>query len=359
MRLPPSLVLICALPALAAGYQPRADLEAGRYLKALGDAENVLRATPGSALAWAAKAQALTALLRLPEAVAAADRAVALQPGLADARLARGLALGATAVQMRNLGSLSKASASMDDLRAAVQADPTLVTAWMSLGVSYQILPGVLGGSTAKALDCARSLKQVSAPRGEVLQGTILAMDGRWAEAEPCFRRALALAPDDPEVVYAYLDALGSRETTRALGRAETQRRQAQEARRLLPAVRNRARALEAVCDALLDADLGEEAWRVAREHLDGADAPSLVRLQLGKIAARTGVHREEALAALDQVLREPLEGGSGGYGTAHWRRGQVLKDLGRKAEARAAAEACRRLDPKDPRAARLLKDCQ
>ena len=56
-------------------------------------------------------------------------------------------------------------------------------------------------------------------------------------------------------------------------------------------------------------------------------------------------------------MLREPLEGGSGGYGAADWRRGQVLKDLGRKAEARAAAEAALRLDPKDPKAARLLKE--
>ncbi len=56
-------------------------------------------------------------------------------------------------------------------------------------------------------------------------------------------------------------------------------------------------------------------------------------------------------------MLREPLEGGTGGYGTAHWRRGQVLKALGRKAEARAAAEAALRIDPKDSKAARLLKE--
>jgi predicted negative regulator of RcsB-dependent stress response len=81
------------------------------------------------------------------------------------------------------------------------------------------------------------------------------------------------------------------------------------------------------------------------------------MRLQLGKIAARSGRHLDEGLAALDQVLREPLEGGSGGYGSAHWRRGQVLKALGRKAEAKAAAEAALQIDPKDPKAKRLLDD--
>ena len=116
---------------------------------------------------------------------------------------------------------------------------------------------------------------------------------------------------------------------------------------------------MEAVCDALLDAGQGEAAWQVAKDCLAGVEAHSLVRLQLGKIAARASIHQEEGLACLDQVLREPLEGGSGGYGAAHWRRGQILKDLGRKTEAKAAGEAALRLDPKDPKPARLLKDLQ
>jgi len=353
----PAIVLIATLPALAAGYAPRPDLDAGRYLKALGDAEEVLKQQPGNALAWAAKSEALTALVRLPEAAAAASRALELQPGLADGLLARGLAQGGIAVQQRNLGSLRGIATSMDDLRAAVQADPALVAGWLTLGLAYQQLPGFLGGSSRKALACADSLKKVDAPRGEVLQGTVLALQGRWPEAQPCFARALAAAPGDPEVVYGYLEALGSREARKVLGDAPQKRLQAEEALRLLPGVAGRARALSAICDALLDAGRSEDAWRIAREALFGADAPSLLRLELGKIAARSGSHSEEGLAALDQVLREPLEGGNGGYGSAHWRRGQVLQNLGRKAEARAAAEAALRLDPKDPKAARLLKD--
>ena len=359
MRLPTPYVLLVAMPCLAGGYTPRADLEAGYYLKTLADAEAVLKGDPGNALAWAAKSEALTALVRLPEAVAAARQALALQPHLAEAFLARGQALGGTAVQQRNLGSLRQISAAMDDLRAAVAADPTLVSAWMSLGLGYEVLPGLVGGSTSKALACAQSLRKVNASRGELLQGTILSMEHRWPEAENCFHRALALAPGDPAVVYAYLDALGSRETRKALGDVEIKRRLSQEARRLLPGVRTRARALCAICDALLDADQGEESWRVAREHLSGCDAPSLLRLELGKVAARSGLHREEALTALDQVLREPLEGESGGYGTAHWRRGQILMALGRKAEARADGEAALKLDPKDNKASRLLKDLE
>ncbi len=247
----------------------------------------------------------------------------------------------------------------MDDLEAAVKADPTLVNGWMSLGLAYEILPGFFGGSTRKALACAESLKKFDAPRGETLQGTILSMEGKWQEALPCFNRALAAAPRDPEVIYGYLDALGSRETRKVMGDAEQKRQQAHEAMRLLPAAQNRARPLTAVCDALLDADRGDDAWRIAQEALPTTDAPSVLRLQLGKIAARSGRHLEEGLAALDQVLREPLEGGTGGYASAHWRRGQILKALGRKEEARAAAQAALRLDPKDPKAARLLKELQ
>ena len=352
-----SFVIITSLPALGAGYAPRPDLDAGRFLKALADAEAVLRSDPGNALAWAAKSQALTALVRLPEALDAAHKAMALKPGLADALLARGLVRGGMAVQQRNLGSLRQIADAMDDLKAAVQADPSLVTAWVSLGLAYEQVPGLLGGSSRKALDCAQGLRKVDAPRGDVLQGTVLTMAGRWKEALPCFNRALAAAPGDSEVIYAYLDALGTRETRKVLGDAEQKRQQGQEAMRLLPAAGNRARPLTAICDALLDADQADEAWRIAQEALPASDAPSLLRLQLGKIAARSGRHLEPGLAMLDQVLREPLEGGTGGYGSAHWRRGQVLKALGRKDEARAAAQAALRIDPKDAKAARLLKE--
>jgi tetratricopeptide (TPR) repeat protein len=357
MKQVPCLLIICALPGWAGDYAPRSDLDAGRYLKALADAEARLRQQPGDALAWAAKSQALTALVRLPEARDAADRALALKPGLADGLLARGLAQGGLAIQQRNLGSLRGIANAMDDLKAAVEADPGLVTAWMSLGLAYEQMPGFLGGSTRRALECAQRLKKVDPPRGEVLEGTVLAMEGRWAQAQPCFSRALAAAPRDPEVIYGYLDALGSRETRKAIGSVPQKQLEIQEARRLLANAQDRARPITAICDALLDADQGEEAWKVAKEALPRADAPSLLRLQLGKIAARSGVHREEGLAALDQVLKEPLEGGSGGYAAAHWRRGQVLRDLGRKDEARAAAQAALRIDPKDNKAKKLLEE--
>jgi len=352
-----AFVILATLPALGADYAPRRDLDAGRYLKALGDAEAVLRAEPGDALAWAAKSQALTALVRLPEAGEAAQKAMTLKPGLADALLARGLVRGGVAVQQRNLSSLRQIGDAMDDLKAATQADPTLVTAWMTLGLAYEQVPGILGGSTRRALECAQSLRKVDAPRGDLLQGTVLAMEGKWQQALPCFQRALAEAPGDPEVIYGYLDALGTRETRKALGDAEQKRLQALEAMRLLPAARNRARPLTAICDALLDADRADDAWRIAEQALPSTDSPSMLRLQLGKIAARSGRHMEPGLAMLDQVLREPLEGGTGGYGSAHWRRGQILQRLGRKDEARAAAQAALRIDPKDNKAARLLKE--
>ena len=353
-----AFALVSALPALAA-YAPRPDLEAGRYLKALADAQAALKEQPGNALAWASQSQALTALVRLPEALEAAEKAVQLQPGLADALLARGMARGGVAIQQRNVGSFGMLSGAMDDLRAAVRADPRLATAWMTLGLAYEQLPGLLGGSTRKALACAESLKRVDPARGELLQGTVLTQAGRWPEAKPCFDRALAAAPQDPEVIYGYLDALGSREARQILGDDPQRRLQIQEAERLMPAAQNRARPLTAICDALVDAGRHQQAWTIAQGALAGADAPSLLRMQLGKIAARSGLHLEEGLAALDQVLREPLEGGTGGYGSAHWRRGQVLKALGRKDEARAAAQAALRLDPKDPKARRLLEELQ
>jgi tetratricopeptide (TPR) repeat protein len=351
------IVLAAGLGISVWAYSPRADLEAGHYLKALAEAEAELKNNPSDALAWAAKSQALTSQQRFAEALAAAEKALSLNPGLADGFQARGLARAGTAIQQRNLSSLRQASGALDDLNAATKADPKLVTAWMSLGVAYQQLPGILGGSTRKALKCAESLRQVNLVKGDALEGTVLSMDERWQEAEPHFSRALAAAPNDPDVIYCYLDALGSRETRKALGESEQKRRLAIEAKKLLPGIRTSARGVEAVSQALLDAGQPEEAWTLAKESLPQVDAPSLLRLHLGKLSARSGLHREEGLAMLDQVLAEPLEGGSGGYPAAHWRKGQILKDLGRKTEAKAEAEGALKLDPKHPGARKLLNE--
>ena len=347
-----------AIFALVQAQAPafRADLDAGHYLKVMAAADQRLRQDPKDAAAWAAKSQSLSSLLRFTEARAAADRAIALKPGLADALLARGLARAGEAIRQRDLGSLRGALSAMDDLRAATEADPTLAPAWTSLGLAYEMLPGLLGGSTRKALQCADRLRRVSPARGDLLQALILVEEGKWREAEPFFQRALAQAPQDPEVVGQWLDALDRRPAKNALGEAGKNARLLAEAPRLLPGVRTRALGVAAVSEAYLHAGQPETAWKIAQEHLSQVDAPSLLRLQLGKIAASSGLHRPEGLLALDQVLREPLEGGSSGYPGAWWRKGQILQALGRKDEARHAAQEALKLDPKH-RGARDLMD--
>jgi tetratricopeptide (TPR) repeat protein len=226
----------------------------------------------------------------------------------------------------------------------------------MSLGLAYEMLPGLLGGSTKKALRCAEALRRLAPARGDLLQALILVEEDRWREAEPYFGRALALAPQDPEVVSQYLEALGHRQARRALGETERNRRLLAEATRLLPALRTRARAVAAISDAYLNGGQPDTAWQVAQSALPQADAPSLLRLQLGKVAARAGIHRPEGLAALDQVLREPLEGGSAGLAGAWWRKGQILHDLGRHPEAKAAAQEALKRDPRHRGARELLE---
>ena len=346
-----------ALLALVQSQTPafRADLDAGHYLKVQVEAEQRLHQDPNDALAWAAKSQALSSLLRFAEAHAAADRAVNLKPGLADALLARGLARAGEAIKQRDLGSLRGALGAMDDLRAATEADSTLAPAWESLGLAYEMLPGLLGGSTQKALQCADRLRALSPARGNLLQALILVEEDQWREAEPYFGRALATASHDPEVVGQWLDALDRRPAKKALGEAGKNARLLAEAQRLLPGVRARARGVVAVSDAYLHAGQPETAWNVLRDQMGQVDAPSLLRLQLGKVAAASGLHRPEGLTALEQVLREPLEGGSSGYPGAWWRKGQILRDLGRKGEARHAAQEALKLDPKHRGARELL----
>ena len=334
----------------------RTDLDAGHYLKVLSEAEQRLRQDPNDAMAWAAKSQSLSSLLRFREGREAADKAIALKPGLADALLARGLARAGEAIKQRNLGSLRGAVGAMDDLRAATQADPNLAPAWTSLGLAYEMLPGLLGGSTTKALQCADNLRKVSPARGDLLQALILMEEENWSEAEPHFQRALVKAPQDAEVVGQWLDALDRGPAKKALGEAGKNARLLAEAPRLLPGIRTRARGVIAVSDAYLHAGQPETAWNILQDHLHQVDAPSLIRLQLGKVAAASGLHRPEGLTALDQVLHQPLEGGSSGYPGAWWRKGQILQALGRKAEARKAAQEALKLDPKHRGAKELLE---
>jgi tetratricopeptide (TPR) repeat protein len=348
----PALVCLLVSPANAAPF--RVDLEEGRYLKVRAEAEIRLRQDPQDALAWAAQSQALSALQDFPGARAAAERALALRPDLADALLARGLARAGEAIRQRDLSALRGALGAMEDLRAATAADPTLATAWSSLGMAYELLPGILGGSTKKALQCAEALRRVAPAKGDLLQALILLEEGSWAQAEPWFQRALTKAPQDQDVVSQWLDALDSKPAKKALGEAGKNARLVAEAGRLLPGVRTRARALASVSDAYLHGGQPALAWQVLQAS-SGVDAPSLLRLQMGKVAAASGQHRAEALAALDQVLREPLEGGAAGLPGAWWRRGQILRDLGRVNEARQSAQAALRLDPKHRGARALL----
>jgi tetratricopeptide (TPR) repeat protein len=261
------------------------------------------------------------------------------------------------ALQQRNLGSLAKVSQAMSDLKEAVRKDPDYALAWMTLGLGYEQLPGLLGGSTNKALECAEQLKRLRPARGDMLHAQILAMGGRWAEAEPIFLKALAAAPADPEIVIAYLGEMGSKTTRAKLGEAAQKQKLAQEANRLRPTHAESARAVEAISLALLEAGQFEESWKVALEALPGADAPSIIKLQLGKVAARTGLFLEEGLKFLEQAAIEPLEGGTGGYASVHWRRGQVLRALGRNDEARAAAQKALEFDSNHNGARELLNN--
>ncbi|HET6329972.1 MAG TPA: hypothetical protein VFF76_04215 [Holophagaceae bacterium] len=351
MLLPLSAALIAQAPSAF-----RADLEQGHYLKVQAAAQARLAQDPGDAPALAAESQALSSFQRFDEAYAAAQKALELKPNLPDALMARGLARAGTAVQQRNFGSLGKIGDAMDDLDAATKADGTLVTGWISLGLAYQQLPGILGGSTRKALRCADNLRKVSPAKGDALRGMVLAMDDRWNEALPSFGRALAAAPGDAQVVAMYLQALDDKGARKTLGDAAWKQKLQWEATRLLPSVKTQARGVEAVAECLLDGDQPEQAWKICADGLSAVETPSILRLELGKIAARAGIHREEGLAYLDQVTAQPLEGGTAGYSGAWWRKGQILKDLGRTADAKAAALKALSYDPKHPGARKLLE---
>ncbi len=71
-----------------------------------------------------------------------------------------------------------------------------------------------------------------------------------------------------------------------------------------------------------------------------------VVRYQAGKFAALSGKQLEEGLAHLDALIAMPTAPEGVSLAGAHWRRGQILSQLERHAEAIAATKQAATLEP-------------
>lgn len=162
----------------------------------LRDAADRVRCRPDDATGHADHARQLLLAGRPVEAVAAADRALALDDGLAVAWRDRGVGLQAQ-------GRLRQAE---DAFAQALQRDPGLTEVHANLGDI-----AVLRGETDKAIDAYRRVAPASPhfAASAANAAHLLARSGRAAEAGPLFRAALAADPSDRAGAALGLSKLG------------------------------------------------------------------------------------------------------------------------------------------------------
>jgi len=225
-------------------------------------------------------------------AIQRAETCVEKQPRAAPCHYALGVVLGIQAMSEGLFKAARSAGTVRDALQAAHEIDPVWFPARSALSEFYLMAPGMMGGSTAKAAELARS-----APRPEqvrLLEARAAAADKRYDAALQGF---MALpASLDPEV-------------------AEDARSWAAQCVMGMAAAGQGAKALP----------LAEKLVREQGRHAVSVFA-------LARVRAEAGAH-DEALKLYEQAATLK---GSEDLPIAY-RAGIELQELGRKAEAKAA----------------------
>jgi tetratricopeptide (TPR) repeat protein len=132
-------------------------------------------------------------LERWDEAVAACEKAVALD-GSSNNHLWYGRALGEKADRVSFIKAYGLAKRVKAEFETAVALDPRNAEALSALGEYYTEAPGIVGGGKDKAAMVADKLDAVDRARAEELRGRIAASHKDMAAAEQHFREAIAAA---------------------------------------------------------------------------------------------------------------------------------------------------------------------
>jgi tetratricopeptide (TPR) repeat protein len=256
-----------------------------------------------------------------------ATRAVALTPADADAHHARARALAARLVALGRekdwsavLGSLGDIGEYKGELAAVIRLQPTNVDAREEEIAVLLFAPWPVGDGRA-ARRRIEALAEHDALRAELWRAQALAQDDRGAEAAA---RVEALDPQATKTVDRHRVALVRAELLLGLDRDTD---------------------AIAVYDGLLAT-------------LDPTTTTGAIAVyQAAKARQRAGVELERALALLDAWLAVGPVGDFVPPASGAWyRKGLVLRDLGRPGEARPALERALELDPGLERASSALE---
>ncbi|MDT9002445.1 tetratricopeptide repeat protein [Paucibacter sp. APW11] len=163
--------------------------EAGKFAELEQQAQTRLKANPADAEASAALVlgQSLADPANAQRLEAAAQQArlcIQQHPNVAVCHLAAAQNLS---LQMLNMG-MAKAMRSVGSLKDAwirtLELEPTSVTARVQLAKLYITLPGMMGGSTAKAMELEAAVRNSQPETARIIRVHIAAEAKKWGEME-------------------------------------------------------------------------------------------------------------------------------------------------------------------------------
>jgi tetratricopeptide (TPR) repeat protein len=200
MRIVPLLLIVLLAPftALALSSEGRTDvirdLQQGRADHALELLQPATAAGNNDADAQQLLCRVALQLERWDEAVAACEKAVALDDNSSDNHLWYGRALGEKANRVSFFKAYGLAKRVKAEFETAAALDPHNAEALSDLGEYYTEAPAIVGGGKDKAAAVASKLDDVDRARAEELRGRIAASNKDVAAAEQHYREAIAVA---------------------------------------------------------------------------------------------------------------------------------------------------------------------
>ena len=188
------LLLAAALGSSSAQGEMAAQslLSEGRVDVAIADLHQHLRAQPDDAQAYQLLCRAHYSLQQWDKAIAAAQRAVALEPDNSDYHLWLGRSYGEKAEHSSWLTAISLARKVRSEFETAVQLNSRNVAAQSDLAEFYMEAPAFLGGGKDKAQAQAQRLSTMDPGAAHWVQAGLAERDHNWALAENEYHAAIS-----------------------------------------------------------------------------------------------------------------------------------------------------------------------
>jgi tetratricopeptide (TPR) repeat protein len=206
------------------------------------------------------------------------------------------------------------AGRALENLKKAVELDPSNVEARISLGGYYLNAPSIAGGSKKKAREQAQEVLKYDPVEGNSMLARIHIKDEEYDQAIEKLNACIAAKPDNIE--YRYHIGMLYQKLERY--------------------------------DETFDAFEGVL-------EIDPDDRAALY--QIGRTAAISGLNVDRGIECLGMYLQKDVKPGYPGYDGAHWRLGMLYAHKGDAATARTEYETAVLLNPDEDRYAESLKE--